>query len=210
MALSARNSKSGKPGSRIRKPALEFPSLHKLKTATLEWCAAEVNRLSGPPPDRWPDWPGWWNEREAAHLSESITVSDDAREICNDLRRILVKADDFLRGHPKANDGYVDELRRNVAACQWSLSLGRSGPDGEWTPRTYLVAEYGRSREWWWHDRDPRVRDLAILSLLAGNFPDLRRQLSEHGLTVEDAVRAEERAIGQAWRRFREAQATTR
>ena len=135
-----------------------------------------MNRLAGTSPDS-PNGSGWWNERQSEELRESITVSDEARAICLDLRRTIVAADDFLRANPEADDGYVTELRRNVAACQWSLGLGRGGPDAEWTRRTYLVAEYNRQRVWWWHDRDPTIPDLAILSLLAGNFPDVSKQV---------------------------------
>lgn len=190
--------------NRAAKRAPRFTSLRELKAATYAWCVDEVNRLVGPHPAG----QSWWNERQAAALRESITVSDDARAICVELRRTLVAADDFLRAHPEADDGYVNELRRNVAACRWSLSLGRGTPDTSWTPRTYLLAEYDRVREWWWHGRDPRIRDLTILSLLAGNFPEVRKQLKERGVTVQEAVRAEERALGQARRRFREAQST--
>ncbi|HTQ03039.1 MAG TPA: hypothetical protein VMI54_04255 [Polyangiaceae bacterium] len=70
-------------------------------------------------------------------------------------------------------------------------------------PRQRLVVMYNRrGARWWWGVTGPRSRDLAMLSILAGNIPD---SSSKHETSPLEIIEQEERAINEAKRaRFRE------
>ncbi|HKY37129.1 MAG TPA: hypothetical protein VJN18_14390 [Polyangiaceae bacterium] len=65
--------------------------------------------------------------------------------------------------------------------------------------RALLIAEFDRPAQWWWHDR-PSTRDLAVLSLLAGNRPQLKDKPSAYD--VESVIVAEQNALNHWRRRF--------
>jgi hypothetical protein len=50
--------------------------------------------------------------------------------------------------------------------------LSRRGRPPKWSIRRAVIYYFDRTGRFWWFDRKPNIRELAILSLLAGSFPD--------------------------------------
>lgn len=134
-----------------------------------------------------------WNDARQRDLDESLTVSEAAHALCMRLRKVLGEAREFIRANANLDDGYAEEIRRVVKAAAPHPPL--SSDDKLYTARQMLVAEYdGPHRQWW--SGIPRNKDLAALSLLAGQFPQaVRSRLRGTGVTANEVIQAEERAI---------------
>lgn len=182
----------------------------KLRDAVRAWCLLEiaerVRSASHARGEQVPlratlaDGERWWSPAQQAHLEASIRYSGEAREIAVRLLAAARDAERFLRDNEKRSepfeDGCVRALKRLLDAPGFRLRMRDPDPH-DWSPRPLLVAEWNRRGRWWWTDRMPTRRDLAILSLLAGHGRDwARERCKKDGPTVLDAVRAEERAIG--------------
>lgn len=97
--------------------------------------------------------------------------------------------------HPPIGYAPAPLLRSIASECRDLLARvkqTRSQPI-EMTPRFLLVAEFDRSHCWWWGD-EHKPRDLAVLSLLAGNWPE-RSVKKPEDFTPTQIIEQEERAI---------------
>lgn len=173
-----------------------FAALPDLKRAVRAWCVAEVNRRAGC---------DWWCEAQESYLRESIPSPTklEAAEVLGALRDALERAADFAREHAEIDTTDAEGIRRLLDVADRWLPRGRRA---SWPKRYYAIADFDHPGIWWWtKGRKPTNRDLAILSLLAGNFPDgprrAIREFNAHGgsvlglPSVLDVVRSEERAI---------------
>jgi hypothetical protein len=139
-----------------------------------------------------------------------------ARRLWNAVRVVLAKAVDYVDTHPSARGAHVGKLRGLLETpCQgnadttlrplrerlvyWGrdskeerrlLGVGRS-------IRTALVMRYAdQANSLWWQGK-PSVRDLAMVSLLAGNIPEAAETLQRgaRGLRPLEVVALEEKAV---------------
>lgn len=140
----------------------------------------------------------------------------------------LAAADEFLKAHP-----LVAERSLFAALLEGFFSARVEGNDGRFglsvrerlaywpsttkgarrlgsSPRARLVALFANAptNVLWWKDRTPNVRDLAMISMLAGQWSEAARKAQREGHkatrpTVMDVVRAEERAVRVALGRAR-------
>lgn len=180
----------------VKTPVPRYATTKDLKAAVRAWC---IEYVTAKVAITAPSIKNPWNEHQQRHLEQSLHVSDEARELCNGMRALLTEGKAFLARNAESEkpfeDGHVNELRRAVAA------LGRSfvpqGKDDAWSSRVWLVVQHAKSRVWWWTDGKPTIRDLAVLSLLAGNLPEMknRRERMDFHPTVLDTVRAEQRIV---------------
>jgi hypothetical protein len=154
----------------------------------------------------------WWNESQQTYLRSTLSEAPphvrEAHAIHAALGDLLARAESLLKAHPELDSNQADTLRRLIDADPWGCAMGAKraalGRHCAWTARRLIVVNHGYRDAWWWKG-EPRNRDLAMLSLLAGNMPDgPRKVLSAYrreggsvlGLpTVLDVVRAEERTI---------------
>lgn len=96
--------------------------------------------------------------------------------------------------------GMIDCVRR----------LDAPGPE-DWSRRTRIVVQTSAlgGHAWWWRDRKPLLRDLAVLSLLAGNIPEGAKRRQDGAIraadrpTVLDVVADEEKGLRTAMGRHR-------
>lgn len=170
-----------------------YRDLGALKLAVRAECVAYVEREAAPMSR---GMPLTWTDGMQRDLDESLDVSEDAHRLCLQLRKALAEAKEFIDGNPGVDDGYASELRRVVRVAV-PLVPSLRGEDKLYTRRQLLVAEYDSHGHQWWTQRCPTRKDLAVLSLLAGSFPGhVRTRLkAPPGVTVNEAIQAEERAI---------------
>jgi len=69
------------------------------------------------------------------------------------------------------------EVHKRSHREQLALELGEQGP------------------KWWWTETSPTARDLALASLLAGNFPRIDATALRKGMTVAQVIRLETNAF---------------
>lgn len=105
---------------------------------------------------------------------------------------MLAECLDYVRreGGGRLSESDWDYLRASVAAAH----------DAGLSKRAAIAAEHGGPGHWWWTTRPAKSRDLAVLSLIAGNFPELDKPVGQ--CLPLDVVRAEQRAINHARQRF--------
>jgi hypothetical protein len=139
-----------------------------------------------------------WTSADEAELKDDIAESG-GRDEWVALARAVSDARAWLAAHPGAGGRYAMRLRPAVAF------LAKIEPEDDeplWHRRTALVLEYDQPQRGWWGARQPTVRELALLSLLAGEWPEwATRRLKAQSVTVLEVVAAEERAIREAIKR---------
>jgi hypothetical protein len=174
----------------------KYKTLPELKSATRAWCLEQVERRSGHP----------WTNGDEATLRDDVTEPESAA-VWAGLQAAVSNARAFVERRPNDDDVRAGMIRLVLQRLPAALVPNSSGPDRfRWTTRKLIVLEYDRRGAWWWHEQRPTPRDLAILSILAGEFPDWARKRLRKNVhtTVLEAVAAEERAIRQAQRKLAE------
>ncbi len=153
-------------------------------------------------------------------VSDWATDNDEAYRLLSGLLDAVAKVDRCLEEHPSA-----PEKRILAAMMTGALAAQCEGSDGDFSlsirerfrcwrlvpgdirwplgasPRARLVSLFENTphQVLWWRDRNPNVRDLAIIALLAGQWPGASRKQQVEGSgatrpTVMDVVGAEENA----------------
>lgn len=152
-----------------------------------------------------------WDDRRQSYLEAAIdtSVSNDAVVLARKLRDVLTEIVEFVDDDQRRQkaDPPAPFLRR-FATDVAKPTLSRL--DDQWLdrrkqePRAILVANFAKGKLWWWGERsdehpreNPSSRDLAVLSILAGNFPESASKAND--LTVSTVLAAEERAVNY-WR----------
>jgi hypothetical protein len=152
---------------------------------------------------------------------ESAAIDEEAFERWSAVLDAIEKADQFLAEKPLAaqhstfagriegflgslcqgNDGDFDMSIRERLKHSRRISQKDRWPLGS-SLRARLVASFQNFPGGivWWHDRRPSPRDLAVINLLAGLWPDAARKRQAEGIggarpTVKEVVRAEENAV---------------
>ncbi len=198
------------------KRGTKHSTLSELKRAVREECQAHVDyhlaRGSGE------------GERIGALLVMFQAVDPRPREVWEKLARALKDATDLADAPPsgfpdvpecRSRRTYMDELRTFLERCnteqQCQIAFWRevvekdervppgwplhAAPEGLGR-RGQLLSFLAQPDHFWWHGT-PRARDLAILTLLAGEFPRgmAAQQKGQAITTVADVIEAEAKAV---------------
>jgi hypothetical protein len=154
-------------------------------------------------------------------LKRGFVGDDKAFEQWCAMRSGLDQARAYLRANPEAprenlyaahiegffdtvcqgNDGKFDQSI-GARLRTWSPFSSKDRLPYGASPRARLVGMFVNlsGQVVWWGDRPPKVRDLAVINLLAGLWPGAVRQAQTGGVgaskpTVVSVVRAEENAV---------------
>lgn len=207
--------KHGDPRKLVRTRALRYDTWPVLQRAVLTWCRERITEENaGFDVSALEDQLRGW-------VSDWAADNDEAYIRLSGLLDAITEADKYLQAHPSAPE-------KNVFAAMIAGALGArcEGSDGDFSlsirerfqrwrlvpddarhplgssPRARLVSlfENAPHRLLWWQDRSPKVRDLAIIALLAGQWPGAAKKQQADGSmatrpTVMDVVGAEENAI---------------
>jgi hypothetical protein len=204
---------SASQGTRAR--AERYETWPELQRAVLGWCRESIAKES----------PGFDCAALEADLQRWInhwaTDNDEGYKHWFAFMQAFSRADAYLRDHPSAaerslfaamleaafgaacegNDEGVPGTVRDRLKCWRLVEAHEVWPLGA-SPRARLVSAFvnAPANVLWWRDRTPRVRDLAIIALLAGQWPGAARKQQTDGSgstrpTVMDVVGAEENAI---------------
>lgn len=191
----AERSNAGRP------PSKRYSTKSELREATRAECEKRVNAWAGRE---------WWNERDLEYLkahsrgalatprlhgrSAQAKAIVESRKLHAELVDMLQRVSAFARKRAQlvpAKDGPGLVLRQ-LAAESLEPLLRRPELTAEWrqarfgfTTREALVADFDCADQWWWRDRRPRRTELAVLSLLAGNWPDTAAQLPSEVIAAE-------------------------
>jgi hypothetical protein len=198
-----------------RQRAPRFKTDRELRRAVLDWCREWIRGQN----------PGCdlaRIEKDLARWAAPITALDDeAFEQWCALRDALKKAAKFLEANPAA-----PEQSAYAAAIEGFFSAACAGNNGkfdksigerlnQWphtshkdrwplgsSPRARIVAMFENlsGTILWWSGQRPSPRDLAVITLLAGQWPEAARKLQAGPTgagrpTVLGVVRAEENAV---------------
>jgi hypothetical protein len=194
--------------------AERYATLADLRAAVRAKCIAEVDQLMGAP--------GAGQEVEAL-VRRGGPPDDRARRVWRALMKALADASDLLATNPDGpwapkyefdiamflmperfwralpeKCGHVIRAKAHNARARLAADL--AGPELEdMDRRTWLVAYWDQHGLLWWHAsaRLPTPREIALLSLLAGEFPEHARRRQCKGVqpTVAEVIEAEMRAI---------------
>jgi hypothetical protein len=195
--------------------AKRYESAKELRNAVLEWCRTWIHEQN-PALEV-----AQFESDLARQLANTMTVDAEAFEVWCGLLDALEKANKFLEAKPSAPEqstyaalleGFLDtvcegadgnfdkSIRERVSHWRRTSEKDR-WPLGS-SPRARLVAsfEHYPGRMLWWGDRPASVRALAVISLLAGQWPDAARKRQAGGIgaerpTVMEVIRAEENAV---------------
>ena len=203
------------PRKLVRTRALRYDSWPELQDAVLTWCRERIAEEN----------PGFDIAELEAQLhtwvSDWASGIDEAYTHLSAMVDAIANADEYLRAHPSAPEKSIFaamiaaalDARCEGADGDFSLSIRerfrrwRLVPDDmRWplgsSPRARLVSMFENAPHnvLWWRDRSPTVRDLAIIALLAGQWPGAARRQQAEGIgaarpTVMEVVGAEENAI---------------
>ncbi len=170
-----------------RKP--RYPTLDALKVAVRAQCIEHVSRAGID-----------WSEESQAELEihTDPTEHNRAEALAGQLRETLesliayTQRDGHRKQYPRIRmlEVFAEEVARPMVA--------KLNPINEPLQRRAIIAaDYDRPDLWWWRGQ-PKGRDLAVLSLLAGSWPDLlNRKVTDW--TAVDVIRLEENAVNK-WR----------
>jgi hypothetical protein len=206
------------PRARARLRAKRYETLRELREAVLAWCRDAVRRTN---PSF--DLPGF--ERRTREGVGAWGRGDPAFLLWRAVRDAARAAADYLAANPDApkHSQYAAVLEAFLSApcvgsdgallpigqrlCSWGTVRAR--PQGNQSARTRLVQTYGRLPNLlWWGNRKASLRDLAIVTLLGGCFPEAARRQQKDAVsvadrpTVLDVVTAEENTIRALWSRM--------
>jgi hypothetical protein len=200
-------SNGNEPRARAKLRAERFATWTDLYAAVMTFCREEIKGQA-------PSLDVTRLERTAQRLAP--TEEEDAfwgaNRACRKVIAALLEALDYLEAHPdKMTVAFYAAMLAGVPPLSPPIK-GRDRPNvgavrnakrpHTQSLRTRLVTAFGRTPDaFWWRGRSPSVRDLAILSLLAGCIPESAKK-RQHGAagqadrpTMIDVVLAEENAI---------------
>jgi len=184
----------------------------ELRTATLTECRRRVEFWA----------PGFWCSRQEKHLRSSVKPdeferhADTAKAVYQRAFQALADLADFADSMPDRRDGCMQALERiaREVARPALTNLDHFGGAGPrlYTPRGIdedlasarrlaVVANYDRPDHWWWSGRRPTRTELAVLSILAGNLPDLK-VLSVRVSSPAEVIEAEAATLDKVRRRL--------
>jgi hypothetical protein len=130
------------------------------------------------------------------NLTQWFEEDDQPAQVYEALRMALRNAIRLVDGQPLPDKhGPVAIVRRFVDRLGpehrgW-IEAAEPLPRREFTAtRARIVAAWGHRDMWWWHNRKPSIRDLAMLSILAGEFP--------HTVISPDAPRPDQPTVAKA------------
>jgi hypothetical protein len=195
--------------------APRYGSGKELRAAVLAWCREWIHEQN----------PACDVARLERYLTrwqrESAAIDEEAFEHWSAVLDAIQRAEKFLEAKPRAsqhstfagriegflgtlcqgNDGNFDKSIRERLKHSRRVSKKERWPLGS-SPRARLVASFQNlpGTMTWWDNRQPSPRDLAVINLLAGLWPDAARKRQAEGIggarpTVKAVVRAEENAV---------------
>lgn len=157
----------------------------ELRAATLTECRRRIESWA----------PGLWCSRQEQHLRDSVKPgeferhADAAKAVYQRAFQALTELADYADRMPERRDGCMQALER-IAQDVARPALANLDHFGGAGPRLYtprgigdsvaaarrlaLVANFDKAGHWWWSDRRPTRTELAVLSILARNLPDLK------------------------------------
>jgi hypothetical protein len=174
-----------------------------LRAEARRWCEAYVGARALNRADA-------WGPRHQSALEDALRVPERALALRRRLQRVIREARAFLRAEgrrtPSIDEPCTCELEQAIAAL---LDVNpRLLDDAEPTvyARALLLVRYDRPGQWWWGREGPTSRDLAVLSVLAGNADDTCRELvaiAQGGRILHpvDVIRSEQRKLTRLRRR---------
>jgi hypothetical protein len=195
-------------GAQRRAPRVQKLKGRPLREAVRAECIKHVKERSGLE----------WDPAHEAFLFASIHPTEEAiavsvRETANLLRDARTAALAFARQYPEGGGVHADTIRSfatllSQAAAEhnlgWAWQHEIDAPP-TFDPRALLVIEHGVPDAWWWKrkERDQGKgtatgKDLAVLSLLAGNWPDVDREPRRPA----EVIHAEQRALQHVRKKF--------
>jgi hypothetical protein len=154
-----------------------YEKVADLRTAVRSACTAHVSKRGGS-----------WTEADQSRLDEIAAFIRRAPDNIAEAQRWLTEAKEAFR----ATEEHTVIALGNAAALAAEVEKFRPLSLLQALVRTYSVC-----RDWWWQGW-PTNRDLAVLCLLAGHFPDSERHPQQ--MTAADVIRMEERAVREAMR----------
>ncbi len=207
--------RTGEARRLARQRAPRFKTDRELRSAVLDWCREWIR-------ERNPRCDVARIEMDLARWAAPITALDDAafEQWCA-MRDSLDKAAKFLEANPAAPEqsayaaaiegffsaaceGNTGKLDKSIGErlSQWPrMSKNDRWPLGS-SPRARIVATFENlsGTILWWSGPRPSPRDLAVITLLAGQWPEAarKRQAGPSGAgrpTVLGVVRAEENCV---------------
>jgi len=176
-----------------------------LKRATTEECIRRANHFAGSP-----NFASAERLRELRECLNRNTLLDDwdLAGVCAELRVAIERALSAGEAYSRAKWVATDESGAFLEAISESLERisdhegwpsKRPSRSGQLKTRRFLIEHFDREREdflpeWsgWWGDRRPTRNELAVLSVLAGNWTDAGRGTT---LTPAEAIEAEARNL---------------
>ncbi len=165
-----------------------------IEAELLCWCKSEVNRIAGFE---------WWDDGQAAYLRASLRLDPKAPAAYRKVIEGLRAAREFLIANPEADDEYAQAMRSLFADHGSASALSHSpGVDEPPPVRTAIVLTHDKPDRWWWTHRPPATRDLALLSLLAGQRSDAAKRFLHRPKASQNLFQAECRAIGETRKRI--------
>lgn len=190
-----------------------YATVTALKAATLEECRRRANAEAKPYENwRWPERERW-QESDWAYLRMSnrprpfeaaASIDAEARGLCSEWQGLLQRIRTFLKGCDAAARTELAPVLQLVAesseAPELRLKFARPVPMPSIVARVSLVMNWDKRGHWWWPDTRPSRTDLAVLSILAGNFPDVRKTMRDATIdpTPAAAIEREARNIDHA------------
>ena len=199
--------KRGEPRARAKLRAKRYATWRELHAAVIDWCRAEAPRLN-------PKFDVADFERQARRWARA---DDEPRRLWEALVAALERADAFLAANPEATsqsipaamlEGFLSSLiegndgmlNRSVRE-RLKLLQNRHRVPPRNSLRGKLVALFALGPNPIWPDKAPGVREIAVLSLLAGCIPEGAKQRQEGAggvadrLTIRDVLQAEQSAV---------------
>lgn len=126
-------------------------------------------------------------DRQARALCESgLAFIKRVRAFQADLTVRDLRTDFIIALDPFSE--YEQELERRI-------EHGVEADERHVTARRLFVSAWDKAGPWWWPDRHPTRTDLAVLSILAGNMPDVRCAMSKSSFDPTPAAVIEREAV---------------
>lgn len=206
-AVQKQQHKRGEPRARARLRAKRYPTWKELHAAVIAWCRSEALRLN-------PKFDVADFERQARQWAR---IDDEPVRIWKALQTALEQAEAFLVANPDS-----PSRSAHAAMLDGFLSSKIEGNDGNFTKSVGERIEYWRNGHRAppltslrarlallfdagpnpiWPDKKPGVREIAVLSLLAGCIPEGEKRRQEQAVgeadrpTIADVLDAEQTAV---------------
>ena len=206
----------GEPRARAKLRAKRYGTWKELHAAVIEWCRSEAVRLNPK-----------FDVADFERLASTVARFDDeARRLWEALESTLESVEAFLVANPDSPSesiyaGMLDrfltsKIEGNDGKLTYSIRERlRNGRDRyRPTPRTSLrvkvVSLFSVGPNPIWPDKKPAVREIAVLSLLAGCIPEGEKRRQERAVgdadrpTIAEVLEAEQTNIRAVLKKFRQ------